>query len=166
MGKTWKELRDGLNNAPKGGGKNPHLTVGNYKLLVTAARLIRDEESKEETDPDKIRYQGLGVTFKVLESAGPGSLAVGVTADKAFWMDAPRAWQRDRNYKTLRAFIERLTGEDIEDLDDEFVIMLPGFVIYDQVVEGKDPLYPDHNWAHIPQTVEDVLANRKELENE
>lgn len=166
MGYTWKELKEQAGKAEKGDGRNPKLTLGNYKLLVTKARLIKDEDSKEETDPAKIKYQGLGVTFKVLEAVGAESLAVGITADKVFWMEGRKQWMRDRNFRILRAFIERLTGEDIEEFGDDMVSQLPGFVIYNQVVAGKDPLYPDDNWAHIPQTVEDVLANRKELENE
>ena len=165
MGKTWKEMKDEMNKAPKGEGRNPKLTVGNYKLLVTKARLIRDEDSKEESDPDKIKYLGLGVTFKVVESNGPDSLAVGIDADKVFWMEAPKKWMRERNFRTLRSFIERLTGEDIADLGDDMIAQLVGFVIYNQVTEGNDPLYPEDNWAHIPQTVEDVLANRVELED-
>lgn len=166
MGKTWKEMRDELNKAEKGNGRNPKLSaIGDYKLLVTRSQLIKDEDSKEEKDPDKVKYIGVGVSFKVLEATGSSAHPVGLVVDKPFWTESMESWQRKRNWKTLREFVERLTGEDVDEQGPDLFDELPGFVIYCQVSAGNHPEYPKLTWAHIPQTAEDVLANRQELED-
>lgn len=161
MGRTWAQMRSEMRKAEKGRGRPPKLGVGTYKLLITGANLIRTEESKNETNPDEIMYQGMGVTFKVLE--GSGVNPVGSNADWPFWTEANEGWKRKKNWEKLRAFFETVMGEDITSLGDDCVDELPGFVVFAQV-ELNDAGYPEISWSHVAQTVEDVLARRKELE--
>lgn len=165
MGKNWKQLKDSLNKADKNKGRLPKLVnPGNYKLLVKKAHLIREEDSKNETNPDLILYSGLAVEFKVLEAQGPEAISADVDVEKVFWLDGMEKWQKDRNFRLMRSFIETVTGEDIGDLGDDMIEELSGFVVYCQVeLSGDKRAYPQYNWAHIPQTAEDVLLQREGL---
>jgi len=175
MAMTKEEMFGSAETAPKRHGKTPRLGVGNYLLCVARMVPVRTEETRNERDESRVRYQAVVAEFQVLEASAGAESSAGTRASVYFSLDAPRPWMRDARRSERREFFERLTGEDISALDQDdlhFGGGAIGLAIRCRAVEvynkktGKKSEFPNYCWDQVDQTAAEVEERRAKYGDE